>query len=56
MASNVITNRDELEKMPHAELVEYAMSIDIKFRELESRISKLEGDHYLLTAEEGRRN
>ena len=44
MSSNsVITNRDELEKMLHAQLVDYVMSIGVKFRELESRIAKLEG-------------
>ena len=40
---SIITNRDQLEKMSHSELVEYAMIVGTKFKELESRIAKLEG-------------
>ena len=43
MASKIITDHAELEKMPHTQLVEYAMTVGLQFKELESRISKLEG-------------
>ena len=42
-SSTVIINREELENMPREQLIEYALSVGQKFRELENRVAKLEG-------------
>ena len=47
--STIITDRDELEKMSHSKLVEYALCVGLKFKELESRIEKLEGGEAVAT-------
>ena len=45
----IITDRDELEKMTFSNLVEYAVSVGLQFKQLEARIAKLEGGEAVAT-------